>query len=71
MVREALVRRALGSKVALEAAFRRLPYEPYAPVRSQLLCLLRAVNRRRRVAGLPELDRGCVRLSRRIVRPFR
>lgn len=70
LLRDALVGRALGSKVALEAAFRRLPYEPYAPVRSQLLMLLRAVNRRRRLAGLKALDRACVRLSRRIVKPF-
>jgi hypothetical protein len=47
-----------------------LPFEPYAPVRSQLLCILRAVNRARAAAGLPEVPRTCLRLRRRVVRPF-
>ena len=46
-----------------------LPYERYAPVRSQLLGLLRAVNRKRKAAGL-QLAPNELRLSRRIVRPF-
>lgn len=47
-----------------------LRFEPYAPVRSQSLCILRAVNRARAAAGLPELPRTCLRFRRRIVRPF-
>lgn len=70
VLKDAFVRRALNAKERLEAAFSKLPYEPYGPVRSQLLAVLRAVNCRRVVAGLPPLDRSCVRLSRRIVRPF-
>lgn len=62
--------RSLSGKERLEAVFSNLPYEPYAPIRSQLLAVLRAVNRRRAVAGLPVLDRQCVRTMRRIVRPF-
>jgi len=50
--------------------FRRLGFEPYAPVRDQLRILLRAVNRRRQVAGLELMENHCVRLRRRVVRPF-
>ena len=54
----------------LESAFRSLPYEPYAPVRRQLLQLFRHVNRARRLAGYQPLSIECLRLRRRIVRPF-
>lgn len=47
-----------------------LPFEPYAPVRRQLLDLVRAVNKARKVAGFEPLPYSCVRLKRRIVRPF-
>ena len=70
VLKDAFTKRALNAKTRLESAFTNLPYEPYGPVRSQLLAVFRAVNRRRAVAGLPLLDRGCVRISRRIVRPF-
>jgi len=69
-LKASFVSRACNSQDRLEAAFASLPYEPYAPVRSQLLAVLRAVNRRRAAAGLPVLDRGCVRTFRRIVQPF-
>lgn len=55
---------------ALARMFRELPYEPYAPVRRQLLNLWRAVNRSRKAAALPLLPIECIRLRRRIVRPF-
>jgi hypothetical protein len=32
--------------------YRTMPFEPYAPVRDQIRILLRAVNRKRKVAGL-------------------
>jgi len=70
VLKDAFLRRALNAKDRLQSAFGNLPYEPYGPVRSQLLTVLRAVNRRRAVAGLPPLDRRCVRFQRRIVRPF-
>jgi len=54
----------------LEAEFQRMPFEPYAPVRRQLLAIHRAVNKARMVAGLPVLDKECLRLRRTIVRPF-
>lgn len=60
-------RRPVG---ALAKTFRELPYEPYAPVRRQLLNLWRAVNRQRKAAALPLLPIECIRLRRRIVRPF-
>jgi hypothetical protein len=50
--------------------FRALPFEPYAPVRRQLLAIFRAVNDRRKRAGLEPLDKGCVRLRRKVYRPF-
>jgi hypothetical protein len=54
----------------LEDQFRALSYEPYAPIRSQLHCMLREVNRRRKLAGFHPLPSSCVRARRRIVRPF-
>jgi hypothetical protein len=47
-----------------------LSFEPYAPIRSQMFCILRAVNRCRAEAGLEPLPRTCFRLRRRIVKPF-
>ena len=58
------------SKEALENAFSTLPFEPYSPVRSQLFTILRAVNRKRKVAGYEPVDWTCLRLRRRIVKPF-
>jgi hypothetical protein len=47
-----------------------LRFEPYAPIRGQLFCILRAVNRRRHAAGYAEVPHSCLRLKRRIYRPF-
>jgi hypothetical protein len=47
-----------------------VPFEPYAPVRKQLLKLLRAVNEKRRQAGLSKIPPTVLRLRREIVRPF-
>lgn len=55
---------------SVEDEFGRLPFEPYAPVRRQLLNILRAVNRARRAAGFAKVDGRCLRLHRRVVRPF-
>lgn len=54
----------------LEGQFRSLWYEPYAPVRSQLHCLLRRVNSRRKLAQFELLAPSCIRTRRRIVSPF-
>jgi hypothetical protein len=48
----------------------RLPFEPYAPVRRQLLVLLRKVNEKRQAAGYEKLPSSVLRMKRRIVEPF-
>lgn len=48
----------------------RLVFEPYAPVRRQLLALLRSVNRERKRGGLQPVPNTCFRFIRRICRPF-
>jgi hypothetical protein len=50
--------------------FYTLPFEPYAPVRQQLLNLLRLVNKDRKAAGLDPVSPKVLRYQRRIVRPF-
>ena len=47
-----------------------VPYEPYAPVRQQMLTILRLVNQSRKAAGLETVDSKVLRYRRRIVRPF-
>jgi hypothetical protein len=47
-----------------------LPFEPYAPVRRQLLELHRLINRHRNLAGLALVPHTILRYRRRIVRPF-
>jgi|SRR5579883_1749782 len=54
----------------LEEEFRKLSFEPYAPVRSQLHTILREVNKRRKVAQYEPLPSSCIRTRRRIARPF-
>ncbi len=49
---------------------RGLPFEPYAPVRDQMRILLRAVNRRRKAAGLDPVPPTALRLRRRSRRAF-
>lgn len=62
---------AVSRKVeTLEGMMSRLPFEPYAPVRRQLLNLVRVVNKARKAAGFEPLAYSCVRMKRRIVRPF-
>jgi hypothetical protein len=47
-----------------------LPFEPYAPIRGQFFQLLRSVNRKRRAAQLELVPSSCLRLTRKIYRPF-
>jgi hypothetical protein len=47
-----------------------LPFEPDAPVRVQLQTLLRAVNRKRKVAGLELVPYTAIRQRRAPVKPF-
>jgi hypothetical protein len=49
---------------ALCGELRAIPYEPYAPVCDQLRILLRALNRRRKVAGLALVPWTALRLRR-------
>ena len=58
------------SRQQLEATLGEVPFEPYAPVRRQLLGVLRRVNERRRAAGLLPIRRTCLRFRRKSVRPF-
>ena len=53
-----------------EREFRRWPFEPWAPVRRQTFTILNQVNRARKAAGLELIPTSCVRLKRRIYRPF-
>lgn len=64
---ELAVRRS-PEQLALE--FYRLPFEPYAPIRRQMLNLLRAVNRVRKTAGWSLLPKEVLPLRRRVVKPF-
>ncbi len=55
----------------LAAQLYQFPYEPYAPVRKQVLNIVRVVNRVRKQHGRRPLDtQRVVRYRRQIVRPF-
>ena len=58
------------SAEALGADFARVPYARYAPVRRQLLNLLRAVNDARARQGLEPVHHRSLRLRRVIEKPF-
>ena len=61
---------ALWAAERLERLFCSLPFEPYAPVRRQLLVMLNQVNRARQTAGLQKIPSSCLRLRRKPRRPF-
>lgn len=58
------------SERALLSELAALPFQPYAPIRSQVLCVWRSMNRRRRAAGLPLVAIDGIPWKRRIMRPF-
>lgn len=58
------------SQHKLTVEFGRVPYARYAPVRRQLLNILREVNRRRRRAGFGRLPTSVLRLHRRQISVF-
>ena len=58
------------SAETLALAFYRFPFEPYAPVRRQMLNILRAVNEARKPAGYRPVPTEVIPFRRRIVRPF-
>ena len=47
-----------------------LPYEPYAPIRQQLLNILRLINAKREAGGMDPVSPKVLRYRRKIVRPF-
>lgn len=54
----------------LRSMFWHVPFEPYAPIRKQLLQLLRLVNAKRGAMGFEKLTPDCIRYQRQIVKPF-
>jgi len=65
------VQRALhGSAASIANILKNVPYEPYAPVRQQMLNILRLVNAARRKAGLEPIGPDVLRYKHRIVKPF-
>jgi hypothetical protein len=64
---ERALRRSVGQ---LGREFYTVPFEPYAPVRQQMLNVLRLVNGVRKRAGLELVPWSVLRYRRRIVKPF-
>jgi hypothetical protein len=58
------------SLVNLERELAQVSFEPYAPVRRQLLCILRSVNKARKIAGFAPVTKLVFRFKRRVYRPF-
>jgi len=52
------------------AEFARVPYARYAPVRRQMLTILRAVNDQRAQMGFDRVPHSALRLRRHVVKPF-
>jgi hypothetical protein len=50
---------------ALSREFRSIPFAPYAPIRRQVLNILRAANRERKGAGLEPVPTAALRLRRK------
>ena len=57
-------------KLQLEDEIRSICFQPYRPVREQLIAMVRAVNRKRKAAGMQVIDLNAVRSRRRITKPF-
>ena len=58
------------SSGALAKKFFNVPFEPYAPIRQQMLNLLRQVNAVRKKAGRDTLTTDVIRYRRNVVKPF-
>ena len=48
----------------------KIPFEPYAPVRRQVLNILRAVNKARKAAGYESVPMSAIRIRRQSVKVF-
>lgn len=58
------------SQDTLAHELRSVPFEPYAPIRRQLLNLLRLINAKRQSAGYARVLPAVLRYRRRITHPF-
>jgi hypothetical protein len=67
---ELLARSLNGSVEELTARIWALGYAPYAPVRDQYRILVRAVNKKRRLAALEDVPKDAIPRKRRVVAPF-
>jgi hypothetical protein len=65
------VRAGYRNPDTLEQEFRQLRWQPYEPVRRQLVVIVKAVNRKRRYAGLRQIRLSCVPTMRTIGSVFR
>lgn len=54
----------------LTGELRAIRFEPYAPIRRQLLNLVRLINDKRQLAGYAKISARVLRFRRRIVKPF-
>ena len=54
----------------LRMVFLNVPFTPYAPIRAQLLTLLRQVNKARQHAGYSPVPNDCIRYHRRMTSPY-
>jgi hypothetical protein len=71
MLRDYFVERAVHRRAeTLARAFYRIEFEPYAPIRRQLLAILRQVNRKRVRHGFEPISTDALRLRRTVVKPF-
>lgn len=55
---------------AVAAAFRSLPFQPYKPIRRQLMQIWRECNRVRKARGFDRVEIDCIPMLRQIVKPF-
>jgi hypothetical protein len=71
LLRDYFLERAVHRRAeTLSSAFYRIEFEPYAPIRRQLLAILRQVNRKRARHGYEPISTDVLRLRRKVVKPF-
>jgi len=72
MIKEQFVKQTTHRSVAeLRSALYALPFEPYAPVRRQMLQIVKAINDVRNRASKEQLPYTCIRMKRKQVKPFK
>jgi hypothetical protein len=71
LLRDYFLERAVHRRAeTLARSFYRVEFEPYAPIRRQLLAILRQVNRKRAGHGFESISTEALRLRRTVVKPF-